>query len=107
MLCRCVVKPTGTAGVRYSWVPPLSMDTCDLRELLHEGALFVATDCEFDDAALTDGCKRKTDDTGARDGAHACRCDGDTEANGNELQDGEPMRSLLDDARAKAICSAE
>ena len=83
------------------------MVACHLCELLHEGAVFVATHCEFNDAALTDGCKRKTDDAGARDGAHACRCDGDAEANGNQLQDGEPMRGLLDDARAKAICSAE
>ena len=80
------------------------MIACDICKLLHEGSLFVLTDGEFDDTALPNGNKRKTDDPGACDGAHACGCNGDAEADSNQLQNGKPMRSLLDHAWKKPVC---
>jgi len=79
----------------------------DVGEGVDDGAVFGGAVGEFDVAGDVGAAQAWTDDVGFGDAADAGGSDGDAEACSDEGENGEPLRSFLDDVRAEAVLFAE
>jgi hypothetical protein len=79
----------------------------DVGEGVDDCAVFGGSVSEFDIAGDVGIAEARADDVGLGDAADAGGSDGDAEACSNEGENGEPLRSFLDDVRAEAMFFAE
>jgi hypothetical protein len=79
----------------------------DVGESVDDGAIFGGAVGELDVAGDVGAAQTWTDDVGLGDAADAGWSDGDAEACSDEGENGEPLRSFLDDVRAEAVLFAE